>query len=155
MWDSEMKNCRMLDFAFVVEVNGDEIVQRRDEAGSQEYMAPELENGLYSKRSDLYAFGKMASEIAAYYPKLNDSLKKHIAHLLEPNLEDRPRDLKQFIAHIKDLKQQQGHRVKRAATVAPQYQRDISQKQPSLGTPKIANPNRDRLENKSSNRRRD
>lgn len=106
MWDEEMSECIIIDLAFVENVNGDEIIYRRDEAGSQSYLAPEALEGNYSKRSDIYAFGVLMNEVLEKKPELAANLKNAISTLTRENIEDRATSLKEIIDNLNTLQVQ-------------------------------------------------
>lgn len=96
MWDPEEGKINMIDFAFVVEVDGDEIKDFRDEAGSDQYKSPEvIEQGAYSKRSDIFALGVMLEEmIKDAHPDLYAILETTIQSLKKDDINQRAMNLK-------------------------------------------------------------
>jgi serine/threonine protein kinase len=109
MWDPETKKMELIDFAFVQEVEGNHIRIMRDDAGSDTYKSPEVVDfGEYSKRSDLFALGVMIEEIVKdNHPKIYQEMKDDIELLKSPNVNDRPLNLKDTIAHLVKLQKSQ------------------------------------------------
>lgn len=101
VYDEANDVCKLIDFAFLIHVNGDAVVSDPKFLGTAEYMAPEINQALscrslvcaYSKRSDIYAFGVMLSELASTLPPQIQLIAKEF---MKP-LAERPLTLNPFI----------------------------------------------------------
>jgi hypothetical protein len=125
IWDNVMSKCVLIDFAFVENIQDDEIIHFRDEAGSEAYLSPEAQEGNYSKRSDIYAFGIMMKEVLEKHPSLYEKLQNEISKLTIEKVEDRANSLGEVINKLSSLQAQAIQKIYPNRTPAVSNQRTL------------------------------
>jgi serine/threonine protein kinase len=100
VFDNDLAKCKLVDFAFMAKVNGDDARSFNEAVFTPGFAAPEVFGGVYSKRSDIYAFGAMLQMASQWRP----SLKKFFGQFENEFLADfnfRARSLDSFISAMK------------------------------------------------------
>jgi hypothetical protein len=108
MWDKDYGQAHLIDYSFVEQVNGGADLAIEDEAGSPNYRAAEKypeEQHVFSKKTDIYAFGVMAQTVLQQDPQLYQIMKADIDAMIGPKA-NRPENLNAFISKLELTKDQ-------------------------------------------------